>query len=470
MSRLLPLTLAALILTGCADSQSADPRAAAFSANARLSHSVNFGDMLEAPQEGAWGLKIEERFFDLTKAAGFTAIRVPIRWNAHALAQAPYTVDPAFFDRVDWVVAQARKRGLSVILDFHHYLELMADPAGHRERFLAIWSHIAEHYRNQPEDVLFEVLNEPNDKLNTAWNDIQPQALAVIRKSNPSRVVIVGGANWSDVSGLSRLQLPDDPNLIVTFHDYSPFSFTHQGADWITPSMPTGVPWPTPGLRLVSGWQNWSWDIDLGGNSGGLSITPKKTWGALYAHRDDPLKNVREVVLVTDRPAHLRVVCLEQHTDGANEKTADVTTQAGVETRIPIANCGGNGTVRDVWLQSLGDQVQPAYVLNRLQLVTDGGPLNLLGSADDEVKWPLQTAAAWGKAHHRPIFMGEFGAYSKGDMASRVRWAAAKRTEAERLGISWAWWELASGFGLYDPKLNTWNLDLLRALRPGANP
>jgi endoglucanase len=35
--------------------------------------------------------------------------------------------------------------------------------------------------------------------------------------------------------------LPNDDNLIVTIHSYSSFSFTHQGAAWITPVMPVGV-------------------------------------------------------------------------------------------------------------------------------------------------------------------------------------------------------------------------------------
>jgi len=62
--------------------------------------------------------------------------------------------------------------------------------------------------------------------------------------------------------------------------------------------------------------------------------------------------------------------------------------------------------------------------------------------------------------------MGEFGAYSKADMGSRVRWASFVRSEAEKRGISWAWWEFCAGFGVYDKDKKEWRTDLLASLIP----
>lgn len=443
-------------------------REAAFAANARLQHSVNFGNMLEAPTEGAWGLKMQERFFDLAKAAGFKAIRLPIRWNAHAAEQAPYTVDSTFYARVDWAVAQARKRGLGIILDFHHYEELMTDPAGHRARFLGIWKGVAEHYRKQGPDVLFEVLNEPNGKLSAEWNDLQTAALAVIRRSNPARVVIVGPGGWNSAEQLVNLRLPADPHLIVTFHTYSPIEFTHQGTDFTGTPKPSGITWPAGGLRPANGWASWSWDVALAGTASGIQVTPKKAWGALYVHRDVPLMNVNEISFVADRPVQLGVVCLETNDGKTPARSANVLAQAGVATRIKVADCGGSGTVRDLWLMLQGNETQPSVTFSRLELLTAAGPQPVLGSPQDEAVLPIRTAAAWGKANNRPVFMGEFGAYRAGPNADRVRWAGFLRAEAERLGVSWAWWELASGFGVYDPVKNVWDAGVLKSLLPGT--
>jgi len=189
--------------------------------------------MLEAPEEGEWGLFVREEYFDLIKEAGFDFVRLPVRWNTHAEQEWPYTVDPAFVARVDEVVKWALERDLTIILDFHHYEEMMTDPWSNKDRFLGIWKQIAGHYKDYPSSVLFELLNEPNDQLNASlWNQYLLEALAVVRESNPLRDVVIGPASWNAYDWVSTLDLSNDEHLIVTFHYYLPFQFTHQGAEW----------------------------------------------------------------------------------------------------------------------------------------------------------------------------------------------------------------------------------------------
>ena len=61
-----------------------------------------------------------------------------------------------------------------------------------------------------------------------------------MRATNPTRPVVIGGQNWSGVDSLATIQYPDDPYLVPTFHSYDPFEFTHQGAPFVTPVLPTG--------------------------------------------------------------------------------------------------------------------------------------------------------------------------------------------------------------------------------------
>jgi len=49
-----------------------------------LQRGINFGNMLESPTEGEWGLRVQEKYFDLVKEAGFDFVRLPVRWNSHA--------------------------------------------------------------------------------------------------------------------------------------------------------------------------------------------------------------------------------------------------------------------------------------------------------------------------------------------------------------------------------------------------
>lgn len=244
---------AALLLTalgGCANDPQASDRQSPVDpheVNRALGRGVNLGNALEAPSEGEWGMTVEEEYIQLIRDAGFTSVRIPIRWNAHADEEPPYTIDADFFDRVDEVVGWALDRDLLAIIDFHHYNELMEEPEEHRERFLALWEQIAERYRDYPTSVLFEVLNEPHADLEPElWNEYLRDAIEVIRPSNPERTLIIGTAPWGGFDGLQDLSLPDDErNIIVTVHYYNPFQFTHQGASWVEDDSETwlGTTW-----------------------------------------------------------------------------------------------------------------------------------------------------------------------------------------------------------------------------------
>jgi endoglucanase len=199
-----------------------------------LGRGVNLGNALEAPKEGEWGVTLKEEYFEKIKAAGFDSVRIPVRWSAHAAATTPYRIDPKFFERVDWAVEQAFKRRLAPVVNMHHYEEIFNEPDKHRERFVAIWRQIAERYKDYPSQLVFELLNEPHAKLTAdKWNPLLAETIAVVRRTNPLREIVVGPVGWNSINDLASLELPkDDKHLIVTVHYYSPFQFTHQGAEW----------------------------------------------------------------------------------------------------------------------------------------------------------------------------------------------------------------------------------------------
>ncbi|MBI3737778.1 MAG: cellulase family glycosylhydrolase, partial [Chloroflexi bacterium] len=170
MKRFLFALLILVSLSACAPTENAAPASSPTAVDTatptatpipaiKLFRGINMGNMLEAPNEGEWGLTVHEEYFDLIQQAGFDFVRLPVRWNAHADESWPYTIDPAFFARIDEVVGWALKRNLTIIIDFHHYEELMSDPWDNEQRFLAIWKQIAEHYKDEPPQVLFELLN-----------------------------------------------------------------------------------------------------------------------------------------------------------------------------------------------------------------------------------------------------------------------------------------------------------------------
>lgn len=71
---------------------------------------------------------------------------------------------------------------------------------------------------------------------------------------------------------------------------------------------------------------------------------------------------------------------------------------------------------------------------------------------------------AFSKKHNVPVHIGEFGAYEKADMPSRIRWTNYLARYFGELGFSCAYWEFSAGFGIYDPVAKKPRQDLLDAL------
>jgi endoglucanase len=310
----------------------------AFAQNKRLGRGVNV-----IGYDPLWKDRSRARFqaehFQLIREAGFSHVRVNLHPFRYAQADATHKISDGWFETLDWAIGEALANHLLVVLDFHEYNTMGRDPLANKERFLAMWTQIAEHCKDRPNDVLFEILNEPNGKLTAElWNELLREALAIIRRTNPTRTVVIGPASWNNISHLDKLELPEqDRDIIVTIHYYRPMEFTHQGASWAGQKDKSGV-----------------------------------TWGT------------------------------------AEEKQA-------------VAN-------------------------------------------------DFDKAQAWAEKAHRPLYLGEFGAYDKAPMDSRVRYDDFVARSAEKRGWSWAYWQFDSDFILYDIPAKHWIEPIRDALIPKSNP
>ncbi|MDV6332990.1 glycoside hydrolase family 5 protein [Asticcacaulis sp. 201] len=187
-------------------------------------------------QDGDKG-NYKEAHFKAIHEAGFKTIRVVLFTFKHMDQDG--RLDPAWLKKLDWVVEMGKKYNLTVILDEHDFDACSKDAKACGANLRNVWSQLATRYADEPNSVIFELLNEPHDALNGAvWNEIFPQVLAVVRASNPTRNVIIGPTHWNSRNDLDDLKLPEaDRHIIVTFHYYDPFRFTHQGASWAPPEI-----------------------------------------------------------------------------------------------------------------------------------------------------------------------------------------------------------------------------------------
>ncbi len=308
----------------------------AFTQNQALGRGVNIVGY-DALWEARRHARFQAKHFRLIREAGFDHVRVnlhPFRFMGEAPS---YPIAPEWLETLDWVVKQSLDNGLIAILDLHEFHAMAQQPERKKARFLAFWEQIAPLYKDAPDSILFEILNEPFDELTPElWNRYLAEAHALIRRSNPDRTLIIGPGFWNGIEKLDELVLPEeDRNIIATVHYYHPMPFTHQGAPWAV------------------------------------------------EHKD----------------------------------------QHGIE-----------------WHDTAEEQQAIAADFARAQV--------------------------WSEKHRRPLYLGEFGAYEKADMASRARYTARVARTAESLGWSWGYWQFDSDFIVYDIDKDAWVEPLRDALIP----
>ena len=234
------LTMNLLTITWAIEKHPVDP----FSQNRRLGRGVNI-----IGYDPIWGSMDRARFkmqyFRMIKDAGFSTVRINLHPFRHMNQDDEYALRDSWWQVLNWAIENALASDLMVILDMHEFGAMGNNPETNKERFLAFWGQVSERLQDAPDDVLFEILNEPSRKLSAQmWNQYFRQALAIIRATNPSRTIIIGPPHYNSMDHLDELDLPgDDRNIILTIHYYSPMDFTHQGASWAGRRDKTGVEW-----------------------------------------------------------------------------------------------------------------------------------------------------------------------------------------------------------------------------------
>lgn len=222
----------------------------------------NLGNGLDVPDgETAWGNPpATPELMSAVAKAGFDLVRIPVTWARHTEPGPDYTIDPSFFERVSEVVGYAHSAGLYAVINVHHdgadgfagveWLTLNdsqgdtteENNAAVRAHFVAVWTQIADYFKNYGEELLFESMNEihdgygkPDPRHFSFINELNQEFVNLVRKSggnNARRHLVVPGYNTNIEHTLSGFKLPSDSaehRLILSVHFYDPYLFTLQG-------------------------------------------------------------------------------------------------------------------------------------------------------------------------------------------------------------------------------------------------
>lgn len=216
----------------------------------------NLGNTLDAvgADETAWGNpRVTRELIQHIAAQGYKSIRIPVTWDYH-IGDAPnYTVNPAYMDRVQEVVDWALEENLYVMLNVHHdswlWISHMENNRAHVvARFNALWTQIADRFKDHPHQLMFESVNEPRftdggttdehkqfqmlDELNVSFHRIVRSSGSL----NADRPLVLSTLEASPTQErmdelyktMSKL---NDDHLIATVHFYGfwPFSVNIAG-------------------------------------------------------------------------------------------------------------------------------------------------------------------------------------------------------------------------------------------------
>lgn len=210
---------------------------------------------VELEYEKVWnGYYTTEEMIDAIKEAGFNTVRLPVSWHNH-LVDDSYTISEVWMDRVNEVVDWCIERDMYVILNIHHdsSTEFVYPLEEYEEQSIAyltaIWTQLAERYKDYDEHLLFESINEPrlvghqfewwlnpnNEDCKEAiacinrYNQVFVDLVRASGGNNATRYLMCPGYGASPDGALNNgFILPTDTienKIIVSVHAYTPYNF-----------------------------------------------------------------------------------------------------------------------------------------------------------------------------------------------------------------------------------------------------
>ncbi|WP_379159543.1 cellulase family glycosylhydrolase [Paenibacillus sp. sgz5001063] len=216
----------------------------------------NLGNTLDATgaDETSWGNPaVTKELIKKIAAQGYKSIRIPVTWDTHIGAAPDYAIDPAYLARVQQVVDWAIGEKLYVMINLHHdsWLWISKMEQQHDQvlaRYNAVWTQIANKFKNHSSKLMFESVNEPRftdggttdeNKALQMLDELNVSFHSIVRNSggmNATRPLVLPSLGASPTqprmdSLYNMITKLNDSNLIATVHYYGfwPFSVNIAG-------------------------------------------------------------------------------------------------------------------------------------------------------------------------------------------------------------------------------------------------
>lgn len=203
---------------------------------------------------------------------GYDHLRLPV--DGRLLLDAGGNLQTLHLKPVDQALVWASEHGLGIVLDMHFLDGADFTRAGFdnrlfenphlRARAVALWGALARRYHRAGDLLRFELINEPVAANPVDLATLQRAMLEEIRSVSRDRVIYVTSNEWGRPASREQMYVPRDPRVILAFHFYEPFIFTHQQTPWSEIGRYYMRPVPFPGtlLDLRTHFPEGHWVID----------------------------------------------------------------------------------------------------------------------------------------------------------------------------------------------------------------
>jgi endoglucanase len=167
-------------------------------------------------------------------AKGANVIRLCVLWE-RLQPKLGSDLQESEMKQIDQAIANARTKGVRVLLDIHNYAAFAGGKIGSDkvsvEQFADLWKRIAVRYRDD-QSVIFGLMNEPVKLPTETWLDAANAAIKEIRTAGAKNVIFVPGNGWSSARdwfsssygspNAAVMQRVDDPqkNIVYEVHQY----------------------------------------------------------------------------------------------------------------------------------------------------------------------------------------------------------------------------------------------------------
>lgn len=267
------------------------------------------------------------------KSTGANTIRIPFHYKLFTNEDyMGLTHDQDGFQRMDSLVEWCRESKIYLILDMHDAPggqtgDNIDDSYGYpwlfvseksQEIFVDIWKRIAEHYKDEPVILGYDLLNEPiashfsqqeKDKLNALLEPVYMKAVKAIREVDNNHIVMLGGAQWNSNFKVFTDSGFDD-KMMYTCHRYWCDTLQANIQDFVDFRDSVNLPifmgetgentnewiaaWTRLMIRNNIGYTYWPYK-KMGSERGMVTIPTPENWDVVIDFVEGPRSNYAEI-------------------------------------------------------------------------------------------------------------------------------------------------------------------------------